>query len=67
MKMSNKVYDVLKYIDLIVLPALLTFYGVIGTTLNIPYTEAVMIIGNGAIACLGACLGISNYNYNKEN
>jgi len=66
MKMSNKVYDVLKYIDLIFLPALLTFYGIIGTTLNIPYTETVMIIGNGLIVFLGTCLGISNHNYKKE-
>ncbi len=67
MKFSNKWYDALKYIDLIILPALLTFYGIIGTTLNIPNTEATMIIGNGAIVCLGTCLGISNHNYKKEN
>lgn len=66
MKMSNKVYDILKYIDLVVLPALLTFYGVIGATLNIPYTQAVLTIGTAAITCLGTCLGILNKNYNKE-
>ena len=66
MKFSNKLYDILKYIDLIVLPALLTFYGVIGKTLNLPATEVVLIIGNAFIVCLGTCLGISNYNYKKE-
>lgn len=65
MKMSNKTYDILKWIDIVVLPALLTFYGVIGTTLNIPYTEAVTIIGTAFITCLGTCLGISNINYKK--
>lgn len=66
MIMSNKTYDILKYLDLIFLPALLTFYGLIGKTLNIPYTQEVMIIGAGFITFLGACLGISSYNYNKE-
>lgn len=65
MKMSNKTYDTLKYLDLIFLPALLTFYGLIGKTLNIPYTQEVLIIGAGFITFLGTCLGISNYNYNK--
>lgn len=65
MKMSNKVYDVLKYIDMRVLPALLTFYGIIGATLNIPYTQAVLTIGAGFVACLGTILGISSDKYKK--
>ena len=65
MKMSNKVYDTLKFIDMRVAPALLTFYGIIGATLNIPYTQAVLTIGAGAITCLGTILGISNDNYKK--
>lgn len=65
MKMNNKVYDVLKWITLIVFPAILGFYGLIGGELNIPYTEEVLTIGNGFITCLGTCLGISTMNYNK--
>lgn len=65
MKMKNKTYDILKFIDMKVLPALLTFYGIIGATLNIPYTQEVLTIGAGLIACLGTILGISNANYNK--
>lgn len=65
MKMNNKVYDVLKYITQIVLPAVLTFYGLIGATINIPYTQEVITIGTGLITCLGTCLGISTMNYNK--
>lgn len=64
--MKNKTYDILKYLDLMVFPALLTFYGVIGKTLEIPYTHEVLIIGSAFITCLGTCLGISSYNYNKE-
>lgn len=66
MIMNNKVYDILKYMDLIFLPALLTFYGIIGKTLDLPYTQEVLIIGTGFITFLGTCLGISNYKYNKE-
>lgn len=64
--MSNKVYDVLKWITLIFLPALITFYGVIGNTCSIPYTEVVLTIATAFNTFLGTCLGISNYNYNKE-
>lgn len=66
MKLSNKTYNILKFIDIRVLPALLTFYGIIGATLKIPYTQAVLTIGAGAIACLGQILGISSDNYNKS-
>lgn len=65
--MSNKVYDVLKYIAQIILPALTTLYGVIGTTLNIPYTQEVITIAIAVDTCLGTCLGISSINYNKNN
>lgn len=66
MKLDNKVYDVLKYIATIALPALTTLYGVIGATLNIPYTQEVVTIAIAVDACLGTMLGISSYNYNKE-
>lgn len=64
--MSNKVYDVLKWISLIFLPALIAFYGVIGNSCNIPYTEIVLTIAVAFNTFLGACLGISNTNYNKN-
>ena len=66
MKLSNKAYDFWKWFDLTCLPALLTLYGVIGQTCNIPYTDIVLTIGAGVVACIGSLLGISNYNYNKE-
>ena len=65
MKMKNKTYDVLKYFDMRVLPALLTFYGIIGTTLHIPHTQEILTIGAGFVACLGNILGISSNNYYK--
>lgn len=65
--MSNKLYDILKYVTMIVLPAITTLYGVIGTTLNIPFTQEVITIGVAVTTCLGTCLGISNMNYKKNN
>lgn len=64
--MSNKVYDILKWIALTVLPALITFYGVIGTTLNIPYTQETITIATAFDTMLGTILGISSVNYAKK-
>lgn len=64
--MSNKVYDILKWITLIFLPALITFYGVIGNTCDLPNTDIVLTIATAFNTFLGTCLGISTYNYNKK-
>lgn len=65
MKFSNKTYDILKWVVGTVLPAIMTFYGVIGETFDIPYTAQVLIVGAAFITFLGTCLGISNINYKK--
>lgn len=67
MILSNKVYDVLKWIALVALPALTTFYGVVGATCNIPYTQEVLTIAVAFDAMLGTMLGISTNKYNKTN
>ena len=65
--MSNKVYDVLKWFSLVFLPAAITFYGVVGNSCNIPYTDVVLTIAVAFNTFLGTCLGISNITYqNKE-
>lgn len=64
--MSNKVYDILKWIVMIVLPAILTFFGVIGATLSWEFTDTVITIGTAFITMLGTILGISNVQYNKS-
>lgn len=63
MTMSNKVYDVLKYIAQIVLPALGTLYFALASIWGLPYGE--QIVGTiTAIDCfLGALLGISTASY----
>ena len=66
MILNNKVYDILKYIAQIVLPALATFYFAIAKIWGLPYGEE--IVGTiSAIDCLlGALLGISTHYYDKS-
>lgn len=65
--MSNKVYDILKWIVITVLPALLTLFGVIGATLDLNYTDTVITIGTAVNTCLGTIIGVSSVNYAKNN
>ena len=64
--MSNKLYDVLKYIAQIVLPALGALYFGLSRIWGLPYGEE--IVGTIAVidTFLGALLGISNAQYRKR-
>lgn len=64
--MNNKVYDILKWIAQIVLPALGALYFALAQIWGLPYGEE--IVGTiTAIDCfLGAILGISNVQYKKK-
>lgn len=64
--MSNKLYDILKWIALILLPAIGTLYFALAGIWGFPYGE--QIVGTiTAIDCfLGALLGISTAVYKKE-
>lgn len=64
--MSNKVYDILKYIALIFLPALTTFVGVVLQCFNVSCADIVLTIMTAFDVFLGTVLQISNYNYNSN-
>ena len=64
--MSNKVYDVLKWITLVFLPALTTLTGVILNCFSVSCTDTVLTIMTAVTTFMGAVLGISNINYNKN-
>lgn len=66
MKMSNKVYDTLKHITQIGLPALAAFYVAIAGIWGLPYGEEIAGTITAVVALLGAFLGISSAQYNKE-
>lgn len=67
MKMSNKVYDVLKWIALIVLPACGVFYLTIAGIWGLPYGEQIAGTVTAVETLLGAVLMISTSKYNKAN
>ena len=66
MKLPNKVYDVLKWVVVIVIPALTTAYVGLAMIWGFPYADK--IAKTSAVVCtlLGAILGISTIEYNKE-
>lgn len=66
MKMSNKCYDVLKWIALILLPALGALYFGLAQIWGFPYAEEIVGTISVIDAFLGALLGISTANYNKS-
>ena len=65
MKMSNKVYDVLKYIAQIVLPAIATLYFALAKIWGFPYATEITGTLAAVDAFMGALLQISTNNYNK--
>ena len=66
MKLSNKAYDVLKFIAQIVLPAIGTLYFALASIWGFPYAEEIVGTITAVDAFLGAILGISTAQYNKE-
>ena len=67
MRMNNKVYDLLKYIAQIVLPALATLYFALSKIWGLPYGEEIVGTISAIDVFLGALLGLSSMNYNKIN
>lgn len=64
--MSNKIYDVLKYIALIVLPAIGTLYFAVAGIWCLPYGEQIVGTITAIDTFLGALLGIASSKYNKD-
>lgn len=66
MKISNKVYDILKWIAQYLLPALGTLYFALSTIWGFPYGEQVVGTITAIDAFLGAILGLSTAAYRKS-
>lgn len=64
--MSNKVYDVLKWIAQILLPALGALYFGLAGIWNFPYAEEIVGTITVIDAFLGVLLGISTARYHKR-
>ena len=66
MRMSDRVYDVLKYIAQIVLPAVGTLWYALGTIWGWPYLEEILGTITAVDAFLGVLLRISSNQYYKS-
>lgn len=64
--MSNKTYDILKYIAQIVLPAIGTLYFALASIWGLPYGEQIVGTITAIDAFLGALLKLSSDKYQKE-
>ena len=67
MKIKDSVYDVLKWIAQIVLPAIGTLYFALAGIWGFPYGEQIVGTITAIDAFLGALLGIFTAKYNKDN
>ena len=66
MKMSNKTYDILKWIALYFLPALATLYFALAGIWNLPYGEQVLGTISALDTFLGVLLELSNAKYKNQ-
>ena len=64
--MNNKLYDGLKYVAILVIPALATFVNSVGIVWGIPYTNEVTATITALGVFLGAALRVSSKNYTPE-
>ena len=64
--MSNKMYDVLKWIAMVCLPAIATLYLALAGIWGFPYGEEIVGTITAVDTFLGVLLGISSAQYNKK-
>ena len=66
MKIPDKLYDILKWVVIIVLPAIATLYAALSAVWAWPYSDQVVTTITAVDAFFGAVLCISTATYNKE-
>jgi len=64
--MSNKAYDIIKWIVVIVLPAIATLYFALAGIWGLPYGEEIVGTITAIDTFLGAVMMISTAQYNKR-
>lgn len=62
-KMSNSVYDKLKWCALILIPAVGTLYGALAPVWGWPFPDEIVYTITAVDTFIGTILGISNLNY----
>lgn len=66
LKLTDKTYDILKYIAQYVLPACGTLYFALAGIWSLPYGEQIVGTITAVDTFLGVLLGISTNTYNKK-
>lgn len=67
MKMNSKVYDVLKWVALVLLPGAATLYFALSNIWGLPYVEQIAGTVTAIETFLGVLLGISSAGYYKNS
>lgn len=67
MKLNDKIYDILKWLVIIVLPACATLYAALASVWGWPFAEQVTTTITAVDTFLGAVLCISAVSYHKED
>lgn len=66
MKLNNKVYDILKWIAMYLLPGLATLWLTLGKVWNLPYTTEIGATISAVDVFLAFILGLSKKNYQGD-
>ena len=67
MKLSNKAYDILKWLAMVVIPSVGTLYFALAGIWGLPYGEEIVGTLTAVDTFIGVILGISTVQYNKTN
>ena len=65
--LSNRTYDILKWVALVFLPALGTLYFALAGIWNFPYGEQIVGTITAIDTFLGGLLGVSSMKYDSES
>ena len=66
MKITNKSYDIIKWIVVIVIPAVITLYSTLGGIWDFPLVQEITASLAAVDVFLGVIMKISSASYNKE-
>lgn len=67
MKIPDKLYDILKWIAVIVIPALVILIKTVFPAWGLPYAEPISTTVAAIGLFIGAIIGVSTVGYNKQN
>lgn len=66
MKLSDKAYEILKWIVVIVMPAVTTFYGALAPVWGFENADKVLTTMAAVTTLMGALVGVSTMSYRAD-